>query len=79
MTKQFYHESGKGSHARVRDVDAETFSNNWERIFGNKEKKQEEVCSSCKGAKGVFDCGWWYSCQQCSAHVKTGNDGQPLK
>lgn len=31
--------SGKGSRPRPFSVDRKTFENNWERIFGKKEKK----------------------------------------
>lgn len=32
---------GKGSSPRPYSVDAKTFDNNWERIFGSKELKTE--------------------------------------
>lgn len=33
--------NGKGDSPRPLSVDSETFTNNWERIFG---KKQDEIC-----------------------------------
>lgn len=32
------HQNGKGDTPRPFSVDQETFANNWERIFGKKEK-----------------------------------------
>ena len=37
MTGQWH--GGKGSRPRKQSVDNETFDNNWDRIFGKKEKK----------------------------------------
>lgn len=37
MTGQWH--GGKGSRPRKQSVDNETFANNWDRIFGKKEKK----------------------------------------
>ena len=34
--------SGKGSAPRTFDIDQETFKNNWERTFGNKNAKQKQ-------------------------------------
>lgn len=37
MTGQWH--GGKGSRPRKQSVDNETFDNNWDRIFGKKDKK----------------------------------------
>jgi hypothetical protein len=36
--------NGKGDTPRPLSVDTETFSSNWDRIFGKKEKEKKEVC-----------------------------------
>lgn len=35
-------DGGKGSRPRPYSVDRKTYENNWEAIFGDKQKKQEE-------------------------------------
>lgn len=40
MTGQWH--GGKGSRPRSFSVDQETFANNWERVFGKKEKKKSD-------------------------------------
>lgn len=66
MTKQFYSDAGKGSHARVRDVDAETYASNWDKIFGKKEVKEKPFCNNCGNTGKTFDGGWLYDCRQCT-------------
>lgn len=46
MSNTFYSEAGKGSFSRKRDVSKEEYENNWDRIFGKKEKL--EVFNSTK-------------------------------
>lgn len=38
----FHEEAGKGSWKRPREVSKETYESNWDKIFGKKEKQQEE-------------------------------------
>jgi hypothetical protein len=37
---RFHHEAGKGS--RSRPTDAKQYAQNWERIFGNKQSKENK-------------------------------------
>ena len=59
-------DGGKGSSARPKSVDAETFANNWDAIFGKKKKEEPTlVCPKCGvdrfkdpcGNNNAIDCG----------------------
>ena len=60
----YYEEAGKGDYRRKRDKDvsAESFESNWDRIFS---KKAEEHCKACHGEGKVFDGGFFYDCTLC--------------
>ncbi len=51
MTKTYYSDAGKGSHARKQDISNEEYRNNFDRIFGKKEKveSEESGCSTTDG------------------------------
>jgi hypothetical protein len=63
--KVYYEEAGKGTHRRVED--REKIASNWDKIDWSKktEDKQEEVCATCLGKGGIWDCGWYYECTTC--------------
>jgi hypothetical protein len=83
----FHEEAGKGSWKRPSEVSKETYSDNWDAIFGKKQLSIEEkwevfeknkrenfvastllekdVCPTCLGKLGIWDCGWYYECFTC--------------
>jgi len=60
----YYEDAGKGDYRRKRQVDKETFEKNWDAIFGRKEAPTQ-LCESCQGKGGSWDCGWYYECSSC--------------
>ena len=66
---------GKGSTQRPSQVDDETLSSNWDRIFGKKEEVEEDdddyICPSCSGSgEGMNDGAVCHKCKGTGGYPK---------
>ena len=72
MSNRYQWDSTKGSWQRPSTITKAQRDENWDRIFGKKDKldpeqieARESVCKACQGKGGCMDAGWYYGCPEC--------------